>query len=255
MFNAGSTRAGAGAPPTPTYDFIATPRPVTTGNPMFGAGVVSAAGTATATAGTPRGFGQEYLPGYLPLGQRRSPLVRVVIVLGIVAGAAVALAIAAAVVIPLYVNHRNAEIAAHTSVSLPKTVDGFTKQGGAGNSQVKALAASLPQIGSPQGALYAAGSTRAVTIVGAHPLGSGDQRSFINGVIQGLSGHGLVATKVDPGPLGGSMYCSTAGTKSAKATVCAFADPGAFGVISVSGTGSTAQAMVKALRSGLEHRS
>jgi hypothetical protein len=191
MFNAGSTRAGAGAPPTPTYDFIATPRPVSTGNPMFGAGVASAAGTATQSAGTAQGFGQQYLPGYLPVGQRRSPLARVLIVLGVVAGAAVAVAMAAAVLIPLYVNHRDAEIAAHTSVSLPKTVDGFTKQGGAGNAQVKALAASLPQIGSPQGALYAAGSTRAVTIVGAHRLASGDQRSFINGVVQGLTGHGL----------------------------------------------------------------
>ena len=255
MFNAGTTRAGAGAPPTPTYDFIATPRPVTNGNPMFGAGIASAAGTATQTAGTPKGFGQEYLPGYLPVGARRSPLLRVLMVLAIIGGAAVALAVSAAIVIPLYTNHRNAEIAAHTSVTLPKTVDGFTKQGGAGNSQVKALAASLPQIGSPQGALYAAGSTRAVTIVGAHPLASGDQRSFINGVIQGLTGRGLAATKVDPGPLGGTMYCSLPGTKSAKATICAFADPGAFGVISVSGTGNTAQEMIKALRSGVEHRS
>lgn len=256
MFNAGPTRAGAGSPPTPSYDFIATPRPVSAGNPMFGAGVASTAATATPGVGTAAGVGQEYLPGHPPLGGRRSPLARILLVVGIVGGAAVALVMIAAVAVPIYRHHRNAEIAAHTSVSLPKTLGGFTKHGGPGNSQVKALAAALPQIGSPQGALYVAGHVRAVAIVGAHPLASGDQHSFINGVLQGLGGRGLAASRVDAGPLGGTMFCSTTGSKpSAKTTVCAFADAGAFGVISVTATGGPAQNMVKALRSGVEHRS
>jgi hypothetical protein len=244
MFSQGSTRAGSGAPAAPAYDFIATPRPAGGGNSMFGAPAVAPAAVAAPT------FGHEYVPGYLPLGQGRSTRSKVLIGVGIAAALVVLLAVLTAIAVPVYLKHRDAQIAAHTTVSLPATVAGLPKL--KSSAQLQAMAGNLPQLGPVQAGMYGKGARRVAVVAGAHALDEGDQHSFMTGVTQQMVQSHLQPVKVDPGPLGGVMDCTTSSTKT---TTCVFADAGAIGTISVNATGPAALATVREVRSAVEHRS
>lgn len=211
---------------------------------MFGAPV-----SAPATVAAPV-FGHEYVPGYLPLGQGRSRRTKVLIGAGIAAGVVVVLAVLSAIAVPVYLKHRDAQIAAHTTVSLPASAAGLPRL--RATAQLEAMVANLPQLGPVQAGLYGKGTRRVAVVASAHAFDEGDQRSFMTGVTQGMVQSRYRPVKVDAGPLGGVMDCTSSSTKT---TTCVFADAGAFGSITVNASGPPALATVREVRSAVEHRS
>jgi hypothetical protein len=192
---------------------------------------------------------------YATAPQGRSTGVKVAIALGATAAALVIVGILAAVAIPVFLSQRAKSEAAHITVSLPTQAAGYPRLTGSADVQIQQLVADVPhEMGTPQGAIYGTGNTpRVVIIVGAHPMTTAVQKSYLGGVARSEQSSGLTQTAVPAGSLGGQMQCGVSADRTR--TDCAFADAGAYGVIDVAGSGADTIALVQQLRLVVEHHS
>lgn len=187
---------------------------------------------------------------------RRSTGVTVAIVVGAVLGGLVVLSVLAAIAVPVYENQQAQALARRTTVTMPATLEGQPRMTGTADQNVQAEVAQLPAVwGTPQAAAYGTGTqVQSWVIAGVHPLKPSDQSSFLRGFDKGVTSVGAAATTAtDPGPLGGQLRCTAA--LDGRSTTCAFADGGAFGVITVLALGDDAHALALRIRADVRHRS
>src|SRR3954464_7368663 len=84
----------------------------------------------------------------------------------------VVLSIVAAVVLPLYLNHRARVEATHISVRLPDTINGMNRSSNISGSAMQSAIAGLPMdlSSSTYGAVYTDGRGAGVTVIAGHHL-------------------------------------------------------------------------------------
>ena len=185
--------------------------------------------------------------------RKKVPLIVLASVLGV--------CVVAAVVNGLVQRNTDNNIYDRTSVVLPASFDGYTKNTGAAADSFTSLASSIPFPIPPLGALYESPTGgRAVFIVGRVRLDATTLDSQLSAAETGFrrtaDKHGWTYSSfrnAGPGPLGGKMACSTWATPTLNSTDCFFADAGAFGDIVLPTPDADAQAVT--LRPEIEKRS
>jgi hypothetical protein len=174
-------------------------------------------------------------------------------VVAAVVGGLVVLGIVAAVVIPVYLNQRAENVARHTTFVLPASIAGAPRMDGNIQQTLQMQMSALPPgWAAPQAAAYGTGtSVRAVVVGGLHYIPAEHRSEFLNGMLSSTVAQGTTVTDTPSGPLGGTMKCFE--TAAGRATTCAFADGGAWGVIAVPGAGAAAHDQILAARAAIEH--
>ena len=208
------------------------------------------------------GVGAPPLAGWAP-AQARPGLPRWAVALIVVGAGFVAVCVAAAVVIPVFLASRDRSVWRSTTFSLPATALGHGRISGPVVDQMSAKLA-LPWesygLDTPQvGAYGTVGVPSAAAVIVVHarkPMSAGARSSFMTGAVAGLAAS-PPPHEVDPGRLGGDMRCSDQSSGPVSLTVCVSVD--AAGAVAVAvvgmGNGDAAVAQARALREVVEHRS
>ena len=258
-FGAAPTLAGSAAPPAPP----AYPPPAA---PAFGGWAPSAG---------PQPGGLSYAPGPQPNGWGYPPATKAshrrvwLIVIGVVAGV-LGLMIAAAVVVPVFLNQRAQTVWKATSVSLPQSIDGQTRLTDTASVQLaESMKGNLvAQAGrlypEPIVALYGSAAGPKLLVVAARPTtppSARDYNSFFAGFRRGVtSGAPAGATfgpleTVDPGRLGGTMKCLDFTVSGHSFGACAAVDAGAtVSVFAINTSGPEAANLAVQARETVVHR-
>ena len=171
-------------------------------------------------------------------------------------GALVGVLILFAIAIPVFLDQRGKAVAGRTTVSLPATVAGQPIRTDSAAAQV---VQPLRDVDAPGTHLVAAYGGVAqpdfVIMITKYFMTERDQRDYFTGVRKGAqSSAGLTLgpfSSVDPGKLGGKVECASAPL----ATMCVFADAGAYGLMIGFGTREHALQLLPQVRSAVEHRS
>jgi hypothetical protein len=228
---------------TPAYDFVARPKSVVpSGNPTFG-GMPIAKETPTLAPG--------YVPDKAP-GLSATQKILVAIPLALVLVALVAY-VGSFTVRAIETHHRQSLVKA-TTIVLPKTIAGMTKEGASAQAQVDKVLGQIQTPTPPKGAAYKATKSQvALVIAGAYPMADKDQHDFVTAAAQTMRPLGVQLTPADTGTLGGHVQCGTVPRRDQ--TICVFTDVAAYGVVVVPGTGQTGLTTARAFRGAVEHRS
>jgi hypothetical protein len=180
----------------------------------------------------------------------------VAIIASSVVGGLVVLAIGGGIAAAVYDDQHATSVARRTTITMPPLLEGNPRMTGAADLGVQTEAARVAKsMGTTQAAAYGTGAQVQVAVVaGVHPLTRLDQSDFLHGFDKGVTGAGASSpSAADPGPLGGQMRCVAA--LDGHSTICAFADSGAFGAITVLALGEQAHDLAVRIRSDIEHRS
>jgi hypothetical protein len=192
---------------------------------------------------------------YQPVQPGMSTGVKVLIGVAIGLGSIIIIGVLAAIAIPVFLNQRTQDLAAHTTVSMPPVAAGLALRTDAASEQLaqRLNVASMP--GQHLAGAYG-GTARPEVLVAItkHHMSPGDQRAYLAAAVRGarqVSPTALDFEDVDAGSLGGEVLCSSAPA----VTVCFFVDAGAYGSAVVVGTPDRATQLVPQVRAAVERRS
>ena len=189
--------------------------------------------------------------GHQPASGGPSNLAKVLIGVGAFLGVGILVAIAVGV----FLNESGKSVSDRTTVSLPASIAGFPLRTDPAASLVVQALKDVEAPGVPlAGAYGGTAQPELVVMVTKHYMTKRDQRDYFTGVRNGAkSSAGLTLgpfSSVDAGALGGKVECASAPL----ATLCVFADPGAYGMIITFGTRAHALELLPQVRSAVEHR-
>lgn len=187
-----------------------------------------------------------------------SGLARVLLWLAVAVGAIVVLGVLAAVAIPVFLDQRATGEAGRTSVSAPATVAGWSRLTDPASLALEKQLVSVSTPGVHVAGVYGTDGRPHAFFGASHAAMSfRDRRDFLAGAEAGAQRSpetaGAVFSDSDPGRLGGTMRCAT--LVRTEATVCFFADAGAYGMVTVFAVGEQGQGHVRTLREAVERRS
>jgi hypothetical protein len=184
-------------------------------------------------------------PGAVPQ-PGTSTATKVLIGLAIALGSLVVLGILTAIAIPVYLHQRDKAEAARTVVSVPDTLVGYPRMSGDIATQIEQQLKAAPGPGDHLVAVY--GTTLPVVAVSVtkQAMTPADQRAFLRGV---ESTSDVPLSERDPGAYGGTLTCGT----ERSATLCVFADSGAYGAVMVFDSDDP-MTTVREARAAIEHR-
>jgi len=200
-----------------------------------------------------------------------SRLPRWAVVTLVSAGALFAVAVIAAIAVPVYLNMHAKSIADSTTIATPAQIGDFSQAtdqralGAAQQFQQQMMADEGPaRMKEVLAAIYQQGSIRALVVAGrpTKAMTEADQGKFIQGFVDGYersSGVPPVMSPVVKGSLsglGGLFSCAQVEVGNTVDVLCLATSPGAFEVILVEGAAySEATDIAITLREGVEHRS
>lgn len=181
-------------------------------------------------------FGAEPPAAYspYPVAQKRGGMPGWAIALIALGVGFIIVAVLAAVAIPVFLDQRERERVASTTITFPEAVEGLPRSTDAeAQERLQSLLAGMPSgMRDPQGAIYTDGSAQTIVLMSARfprPAGPADMRDLMAGFDDGLVSNappGVTMSEPferEPGRLGGRIRCATM-SGAATGQICMAAD-------------------------------
>jgi hypothetical protein len=172
------------------------------------------------------------------------------LVLGIVAAVGAVVLIMVLAAVQVVMKERN--VYKHTTVTLPATLLGMPHLTDAVATRAESMADAFPGPGDGVVGVYGAGDQRVVVVAAKYHMGGSNQKDFLHEADGAAQDQGFTLAGTNAGRLGGTFRCGNHPTLPM--TLCAFTDPGSYGVVMVSG-GVDPTSTARSIREAVVQRS